>query len=390
MTDMDILNIFNDVFGAGGEIGCFFAPGRVNLIGDHTDYCGGHVFSCAVPRGSYGAIRRRSDFQIRLASKALGTNGIVEASLNALDKTRMPSWLMLPFNIIRASLAKGCRFSGGFDMVIETDLGPDSGLSFTASLDILTALMLRDTFGFDELEMSDLALIALYSEENFGRTMCSLADLLACGLAKKDCAIFLDSKKPHWEYVPLSLKDAKFLLIGSQIRPGNIREILLSRRKECARALKKFQSVLHVTDLCDINMDQFISCKDVLMDETLTKRARHIISENQRTIRAHSVLIAGNIPAFGALMTESHRSMKDDYEVSCQEIDLLVDLALAFPGVYGSRMTGKGFGGYTVTLIRSDAVETFTQKICADYLRLSWLDAEVHVLSPGPGASRIM
>ena len=390
MTAVNILKTFEKVFGAGGSIGCFFAPGRVNLIGDHTDYCGGHVFSCALSRGSYGAIRRRADRQILLASKALGTDGIIEASLDGLDKTRMPSWLVLPFNIIRSFLAKGYTFDTGFEIVIETNLPTDSGLSFTASLDILTAVMLRDTFEFSDMDNQGLALLASSSEETFGSSMCSLMDLLTSATAVKDCALFLDSKKLHTEYVPLSLKDNCIVLTGSQIRHGNIRDILNQRRRECMKALKKFQSILHISELCDMNMDQFVSCKDVLMDETLTKRARHIISENQRTIRANSVLKAGNIPNFGALLNESHRSLKEDYEVTCQEIDLLVDLALKLPGVYGSRMTGKGFGGYTMSLVAADAVEEFRAKITSEYARLSWLDAETYILSPGGGARRIM
>ena len=389
MAALDIQKTFTETFGAGGDIGCFFAPGRINLIGDHTDYCGGHVFSCAISLGSYGAIRRRSDRQILLASKALGTDGIIEASLDSLEKTRMPSWLLLPFNIIRSFIAKGCTFDSGFEIVIETDLPTDSGLSFTASLDILTAIMLRDTFGFSDMDNLGLALLAAYSEETFGRTMCSLTDLIACALSKENSAIYIDSKKVHCEYVPLSLKDNQIILTGSQIRHGNIRDILSQRRRECEKALKKFQSVLHITALCDMNMDQFVSCKDVLMDDTLTKRARHIISENQRTIRANSVLKAGSIASFGRLLNDSHRSLKEDYEVTCPEIDLLVDLAMKIPGVLGSRMTGKGFGGYTLTLLKTDAAEEFRSNIALNYSRLSWLDAEFYVLKPGRGAARI-
>ncbi|MCR5294180.1 MAG: galactokinase [Lachnospiraceae bacterium] len=390
MTAKDILEKFTSAFGSGGDINCFFAPGRINLIGDHTDYCGGHVFPCALSKGSYGAIRKRSDRQIRLFSELLSADGIIEASLDSLERIRVSSWMLVPFNIIRTFISKGHAFPCGFDIAIDSDLPRGTGLSFTASLDILMSVMLRDSFGFSDIEDRDLALYSFFSEENLGLHMCGLMDLCASALGKKDQALYLDTKKILYEYAPLNLGKMKIVITNSQVRPGNIRSIIAKRKEECAKALRKFQSVIHISALCDMNMDHFKTCKDVLMDDTLVKRARHVISENQRTIRALSVLKAGNIAAFGELMDASHHSLDEDYEVSCQEINLLVSLARKLPGVYGSRMTGMGFGGFTVSLVEESAIENFKAEIAREYSRMAWLDAEFFILHPSDGARQLV
>ena len=365
------------------------APGRVNLIGEHTDYNGGHVFPCALTLGTYGAARRRDDRKLHFYSMNLDSFGIVEASLDDLTNKKAYNWANYPLGVVWAFAEKGYKLDQGFDMVIWGNIPNGSGLSSSASLEVLTGVILTDLFGITDLTMTDLALIGQYSENNFNGCNCGIMDQFAVAMGKKDNAIFLDTSTLKYEYAPIELKDAKIIITNSKVKHSLVDSAYNDRRRECAEALAELQAGVEIDSLGDLTPEEFESHKSLIKDPVRLKRAKHAVYENQRTIDAVSALKEGNIERFGELMNQSHISLRDDYEVSCEEIDILVDLAWKIPGVIGSRITGGGFGGCTVSIVKNDAVDTFIETIGEAYKEKVGHEAEFYTVDIGDGASRL-
>ncbi len=280
---------------------------------------------------------------------------------------------------------RGYKLPFGADIVIYGDIPAGSGLSSSASLEVLTGLMLRDTFGFD-ISMQDLALIGQYSENNFNGMNCGIMDQFASAMGKKDCAIFLDTATLQFEYAPVALSDAKIVITNSKVKHSLVSSAYNDRRRECETALSMLQKAADIKTLGDLNEEQYEAVKSAITDPVCEKRARHAVCENQRTIKAVAALKEGHIEEFGKLMNASHISLRDDYEVSCEEIDLLVDLAWTIPGVIGSRITGGGFGGCTVSIVKNEAVDTFVDSIGKIYKEKTGHEAEFYVVDIGDGA----
>ena len=380
---------FKEFFGSTEGAGFYFSPGRVNLIGEHTDYNGGHVFPCALTLGTYGIAKRRTDRSMHFYSINLDSFGVVEASLDDLTNKAAYGWANYPLGVVWAFAQKGITLDTGFDMVIWGNIPNGSGLSSSASLEVLTGVILTDLFCIDRFSMTDLALIGQYSENNFNGCNCGIMDQFAVAMGKKDHAIFLDTATLNYEYAPVELEDAKIIITNSKVKHSLVDSKYNERRQECADALAALQKELDINTLGDLDMDTFEKFKEVIPDPVKVRRAKHAVAENQRTIEAVKALKEGNITRFGELMNQSHISLRDDYEVSCEEIDILVDLAWKVPGVTGSRITGGGFGGCTVSIVENSAVDEFIKAVGRDYQEKTGGEAEFYTGEIGGGARRI-
>ena len=389
MMKKKLFDMFAELFGNSEGARFYFSPGRVNLIGEHTDYNGGHVFPCALTLGTYGAARKREDNKIHFYSMNLDSFDVVEASLDDLTNKKEYNWANYPLGIVWAFKEKGHTITSGFDMVIWGNIPNGSGLSSSASLEVLTGVILTDLFEIKDLSMTDLALIGQYSENNFNGCNCGIMDQFAVAMGKKDHAIFLDTSDLSYEYAPCVLDGAKIVITNSKVKHSLVDSAYNDRRNECAAALKALQSELDIQALGDLTPEEFEAHKSLIKDEIQLQRAKHAVYENQRTIDAVTALKAGDIESFGKLMNQSHISLRDDYDVSCEEIDILVDLAWKIPGVLGSRITGGGFGGCTVSIVKDESIDTFIETIGKTYLEKVGHEAEFYTVDIGDGASRL-
>ncbi|MCI5526027.1 MAG: galactokinase [Dorea sp.] len=384
-----LMETFQNLFGADGDIRTYFAPGRVNLIGEHTDYNGGHVFPCALTLGTYAVARKRDDRVLRFYSENFASLGVIETSLDDLVPDEKADWTNYPKGVMWTFEKRGYKLPQGMDIAIYGDIPNGSGLSSSASLEVLTGIVLKDMFGFDEITMPEIAQIGQYSENNFNGCNCGIMDQFASAMGKKDNAIFLDTNTLEYEYAPVVLPDAKIVITNSKVKHSLVDSAYNDRRSECETALEELKSEMPIVTLGDLTEAEFEAHKDTIKDPVRQLRAKHAVYENQRTIRAVAALKANNIEEFGKLMNESHISLKNDYEVSCEEIDILVDLAWKIPGVIGSRITGGGFGGCTVSIVKNDAVDTFIEKVGNGYKEQTGNTAEFYVVEVGDGAHRL-
>ncbi|WP_122643097.1 galactokinase [Luxibacter massiliensis] len=380
---------FKELFGSAEGTKLYFSPGRVNLIGEHTDYNGGHVFPCALTLGTYALARKREDRLMHFYSMNLDNFGIVEASVDDLANKAEYGWANYPLGIVWAFAQRGIRLKSGFDMVIWGNIPNGSGLSSSASLEVLTGLILTDLFGIDTLSMTDLALIGQYSENHFNGCNCGIMDQFTVAMGKKGHAIFLDTSNLSFQYAPVELEDAKIIITNSKVKHSLVDSKYNERRQECADALAALQEELDIHSLGDLDMDIFNKFKEAIHDPVQVQRARHAVSENQRTIEAVRALKDGDISSFGKLMNQSHISLRDDYEVSCPEVDTLVELAWAIPGVIGSRITGGGFGGCSVSIVKNDAIDTFIDTVGKAYKEKVGHEADFYTVEIGDGAHKL-
>lgn len=379
-----ILKKFEEVFGDAEGAKAFFAPGRVNLIGEHTDYNGGHVFPCALTIGTYGVARVRKDRKLRFFSMNFDHLGVIESSLDNLKAEKEAGWTNYPKGVMWAFEKKGFQIPFGMDLLLNGNIPNGSGLSSSASVEVLTGYILKDFFGF-EVSNQDLALIGQYAENNFNGVNCGIMDQFAIAMGKKDHAIFLDTADLSYTYAPIKLEGAKLVIACSNKKRGLGDSKYNERRSECETALAELQKVIDIKGLGDLSEDEFEQHKDAIKDFVRIKRARHAVYENQRTIKAVDALKAGNIELFGRLMNDSHVSLRDDYEVTGIELDTLVEEAWKIEGVIGSRMTGAGFGGCTVSLVKDEAIDAFTEQVGKAYLAKIGYKADFYVVEIGNG-----
>ena len=311
--------------------------------------------------------------------------GVIDSALDDLTPSKKAGWTNYPKGVMWAFEGRGYKLPTGLDILIYGNIPNGSGLSSSASLEVLTGVMLKDMFGFD-VSMVDIALIGQYSENNFNGCNCGIMDQFASAMGKKDHAIFLDTNTLQYEYAPVVLEDAKIVIINSKVKHSLVDSAYNDRRNECETALKELQEVVDIKTLGDLTEEEFEAHKDAIKDPIRVKRAKHAVYENQRAIKAVEALKANDVETFGKLMNASHVSLRDDYEVSCEEIDVLVDLAWETEGVIGSRITGGGFGGCTVSIVKNDAVDNFISKIGAAYKEKVGHEAEFYVVDIGDGA----
>ena len=383
-----VLEKFKELFGAEGEIGVYFAPGRVNMIGEHTDYNGGHVFPCALTIGTYGVARKREDKKLRFYSLNFEQLGVIESSVEDLKPEKEADWTNYPKGVMWAFGKKGMKVEQGMDIVLFGNIPNGSGLSSSASVEVLTGYILKDMFGFD-VTNQELALIGQYSENKFNGVNCGIMDQFAIAMGKEGHAIFLDTATLKYEYAPIKLEHAKIVISCSNKKRGLGDSKYNERRSECETALAEIQKVIPVNSLGELTEEQFEAHKDAIEDEVRRKRAKHAVYENQRTIKAVEALQKNDVKLFGELMNASHVSLRDDYEVTGIELDTLVEEAWKIEGVIGSRMTGAGFGGCTVSIVKDEAVDTFIQEVGAAYEEKIGYAADFYVVEIGDGPVKL-
>lgn len=379
---------FAEKFGDGGEILVFFAPGRVNLIGEHTDYNGGHVFPCALTIGTYAAVRKRTDDKVRFYSMNFEKFGMYETSIHDLTYKKEANWTNYPMGVIWAFKENGYEVTSGMDFLCFGTIPNGSGLSSSASLEILTSKVIIDMFKFD-VDMIHASIYSQQAENKFVGVNCGIMDQFAIAMGKKDHAIFLDTATLDYKYAPVKLDGAKIVIGNTNKKRGLGDSKYNERRAECEEALREIQTVKNVRALGELTEADFEAAKHVIGSEIRRKRAKHAVSENQRTIQAVNALKVDHIVLFGQLMNASHVSLRDDYEVTGKELDTLVEAAWKQPGVIGARMTGAGFGGCTVAIVKNEAVDAFIENVGKIYKEKIGWDADFYVVEIGDGPRQL-
>lgn len=383
-----LLAEFERIFGGTDDVRVFFAPGRVNMIGEHTDYNGGHVFPCALTIGTYAAARRNGMDTCRFYSMNFEQLGVIGADLEEMVYDKEKDWVNYPMGVLSHLIKAGYQIDEGMDFVFYGNIPNSSGLSSSASIEVLTAYAARELFGFT-LDFVEMAKLAQKAENQFIGVNCGIMDQFAIAMGKKDNAIFLDTADLSYEYAPLVLKNAKIVIACSNKKRGLGDSKYNERRSECEAALALLQTKKDIKSLGELSEEEFEEIKDVIGDETKIRRAKHAVYENQRTIHAVEALKANDITTFGALMNASHVSLRDDYEVTGIELDTLVETAWKVDGVIGSRMTGAGFGGCTVSIVEEDKVASFIEQVGTTYQNKIGYAADFYVVDIGNGPEEI-
>ncbi len=380
-----LLNEFLRVFGGTEDARVFFAPGRVNLIGEHTDYNGGHVFPCALTIGTYAVARKNGMDTCRFYSMNFENQGIHAVSLDELiyDKAEY-DWANYPMGVISILNENEEKVNEGIDMLVFGNIPNSSGLSSSASLEVLTCFACRELFGF-EMSFIDMALLSQKAENQFIGVNCGIMDQFAIAMGKKNNAIFLDTATLEYEYAPIELDGAKIVITCSNKKRGLGDSKYNERRSECEDALAKIQTVKKINALGELTEADFEEVKNVIGDEVKSRRAKHAVYENMRTVRAVEALKAHDLTTFGSLMNDSHTSLRDDYEVTGIELDTIVENAWQVSGVIGARMTGAGFGGCTVAIVKDEHVDEFIKTVGEKYLEKIGYAADFYVVEIGDG-----
>lgn len=383
-----VLQKFGELFGDSKGVEVYFAPGRVNLIGEHTDYNGGHVFPCALTIGTYAAVRKRADRTCHFYSMNFENEGVIGISLDdKLEPSQRLKWANYPVGMIWAFGEKGMSPDTGFDMVVSGNIPNSSGLSSSASIEVLTGFVLKELYGFD-VTNQEIALIGQFSENKFNGVNCGIMDQFAIAMGKEGHGIFLDTNTLQYKYVPVKLEGAKLVIACSNKKRGLGDSKYNERRAECEDALARIQTVKQIGSLGELTEREFEEVKSVIGDPVKERRAKHAVYENRRTVIAVEALKRNDIATFGKLMISSDTSLREDYEVTGKELDTLVSEALKVEGVIGSRMTGAGFGGCTVSIVKDEAVEPFIKKVGAAYLDTIGYAADFYVVEIGGGPKK--
>lgn len=384
----NILEKFNNIYGEKENTRVFFSPGRVNLIGEHTDYNGGNVFPCALSFGTYGAISLRDDKTVRMYSENFEDLGVVTFNVDELVNDKAHDWANYPKGVIDVLRKHGYDVNRGFDMFVFGNIPNGAGLSSSASLELLMAVMANDLFNFN-IDRVDLVKYCQEAENKFIGVNCGIMDQFAIGMGKESSAILLDCNSLEYNYSQLDLNDEVIIIANTNKRRGLADSKYNERRSECETALKELQSKLDIKSLGELTEEQFEENKHLIEDEIRVKRARHAVYENQRTLKAVKALQDKDIKTFGKLMNDSHTSLRDDYEVTGKELDTLVELAWQQEGTIGARMTGAGFGGCTVSIVKRDKGQQFIDAVSKGYREAIGYDADFYVANVGDGTREI-
>ena len=356
---------FATVFGTEADH-TFFSPGRINLIGEHTDYNGGHVFPAAISLGTYGAARKRDDNLLRFYSANFEDKGIIEVPLEDLRFEKEHNWTNYPKGVLHFLQKAGHVIDKGMDVYVFGNIPNGSGLSSSASLELLTGIIAERLFDL-KLERLDLVKIGKQTENEFIGVNSGIMDQFAIGMGADQRAIYLDTNTLEYDLVPLDLKDNVVVIMNTNKRRELADSKYNERRAECEKAVEELKQKLSIATLGELNEWDFDEYSYLIQDENRLKRARHAVLENQRTLQAQAALQAGDLEKFGRLMNASHVSLEHDYEVTGLELDTLAHTAWEQEGVLGARMTGAGFGGCAIALVRKDAVEALQKNVGQKY-----------------------
>lgn len=385
MTIEQLKAKFIEKYGAG-DIRGYFSPGRVNLIGEHTDYNGGFVFPCALSFGIYCLVRTTDRKSVRFASENMPFEA--EVSVNELNKPIGKEWVNYPIGVFAQFLKKGLAFDKGADLLFYGDVPTGAGLSSSAALEVATAVLINEEYGFG-IDRIELALMGQKAEHEFALVNCGIMDQFVSAMGKKDHAVFLNCDTLSYDLVPVKLNGVKIVISNTnsphKLDSGKYNE----RVAECQAAVKAIQPFQSINALGEISWADFLKVEAKIEDSTVRRRARHVVSEIQRTTDAVTALKAGDLEKFGLLMNGSHDSLRDDYEVTGLELDTMVEEGRKIAGVIGTRMTGGGFGGCTVSLVKDEAVDTFITQVGANYEKRTGLKPLFYVAEIGDGGKKL-
>jgi galactokinase len=389
MADLQALhNAFVDRFGTNNEedIRVFYAPGRVNLIGEHTDYNGGYVFPAALTFGTTMLVRGRNDELIGFASTNFPL--LKHISIRGIAFDSADDWINYPKGILVELQQQGVQI-GGCDILYSGEIPNGSGLSSSASIEVVTAFAFLTLAG-QPVDKVKIALLAQRAENEFMGVKCGIMDQFAVSVGKRDHAILLMCDTLEYKHVPFQSGDFKLIIGNTNKKRGLVDSAYNERRSQCEQAVKDLQVQFpQLTLLGQLTLQQFNEFKHLIPDEIVHKRAQHVVEEIDRVLESMKVLERNDLAAFGRLMIGSHNSLRDLYEVTGMELDTMVEEALKVPGVLGSRMTGAGFGGCTVSLVHEDSVESFIRQVGANYTAKTGLTADFYVCDIGDGVKEI-
>jgi galactokinase len=385
-TSDTLLHHFKMTYGGkGSKIRLFFAPGRVNLIGEHTDYNNGFVLPCALTFGTYLAIRVNTSGIIRFHSENFPFSSEVPTAMERYRKTG--EWIDYPLGVIDILKAKGMEVPG-MDLFFSGDIPAAAGLSSSASIEMVTAFALNSMLN-GEMSVTELAHLCRRAENEFVGVNCGIMDQFAVGNGKRDHAIFLNCGTMMSHLVPARLPGYRLVVVNTGKQRGLAGSKYNERVSECRMAVQALSSVLKINSLGEIGWDQFNEFSDRITDPVVLRRARHVVAENKRVLEAVRALMTGDSDGFGKLMVESHASLRDDYEVTGVELDTLTRIQLEQEGVLGARMTGAGFGGCTVSFVMNDQLDDFIRSVSEKYRSQTGLNAAFYLPGIGDGVKEI-
>ena len=380
---------FKEIFKQDDNIESFFSPGRVNLIGEHTDYNGGFVFPCALDFGTYAIVRQREDKNFRMYSENFEDLGIIEFNLDNLVYNKKDDWANYPKGVIKTFLDKGFKVPNGFDVLFFGNIPNGAGLSSSASIEVLTAVILKSLFNFD-IDMVEMVKYCQIAENKFIGVNSGIMDQFAVGMGKKDNAILLDCNTLNFTYVPVKLKDMSIVIANTNKKRGLADSKYNERRSSCEEAVAVLnKNGVNIKYLGELTVEEFNKVKHFIKDEEQLKRATHVVTENERAKVAVEFLKKDDIKTFGELMNKSHISLRDDYEVTGLELDSLVEAAWEEVGTVGARMTGAGFGGCTVSIVKNSEVDNFIKNVGKKYKEKTGLEASFYIANIGDGARKL-
>jgi galactokinase len=366
----------------------FFAPGRINLIGEHTDYNGGNVFPCAITFGTYAFAKKRMDNVVRLYSINFPDTGVIEFSLEDLKYDKEHDWANYPKGMILYLQEAGYPITSGMEVLFYGNIPNGAGLSSSASIELATGVLLEGLFNL-KIDRLTLVKIGKKVENEFIGVNSGIMDQFAIGMGKEGFGIFLDCQTLEYKYAPIDLTSHNIVIMNTNKQRKLADSKYNERRSECEEALLELQQVTRIQSLGDLTEQEFEQYKHVIQNETVRKRAKHAVCENRRTLTALKSLEKGDLKQFGLLMNQSHESLRDDYEVTGKELDTLVETAWRQKGVVGARMTGAGFGGCAIAIVEKEDVDHFIQEVGSSYKKEIGYEATLYVASIGDGAKEI-
>ena len=386
MEISELKNAFKEAYGVDADA-VYFSPGRVNLIGEHTDYNGGFVFPCALSFGTYLLLRKNGEKFVQFRS--LNLPEVVKIPLDKLtERLENNLWANYPLGVFAQFVKRGYNIDQGFDIMIWGNVPNGAGLSSSAALETVTAFALNDQLG-TQLGRTELAKIGQKAEHEFALVNCGIMDQFASAQGKKDHAIFLNCDTLDFELVPVKLEGVKVVISNTHSPHKLDSGAYNSRVAQCQLAVKQINEVRPIKYLAELTEEEFKKIESAITDEVAHKRARHVVGEVQRTTDAVKALKEGNLKLFGELMNASHVSLRDDYEVTGPELDTMAEEAWKIDGVIGSRMTGGGFGGCTVSLVKDEAIDEFIEKVGAAYEKKIGIKPDFYIAEIGDGAKKV-
>lgn len=385
MEILELKNKFKELYGEG-EIRVFHSPGRVNLIGEHIDYNGGYVFPCALEFGTYGLVRERRDKRVNLASTNFDLK--VSVDLDHIAYNDEDDWGNYPKGVMKVMQEAGFKLNG-MDILISGNIPNGAGLSSSASLEVLTAVIIDTLFNGGNADRVELVKLSQKAENTFVGVNCGIMDQFAVGMGKKNKAVLLDCSTLKYDYANVELGDYTLVIMNTNKRRALNESKYNERRAECDEALEKLQQKAGIKALCDLSTKEFDKLEHLLTKQNVRNRAKHAVYENERTKKAYEALNAGRINEFGELLTASHNSLRDLYEVTGKELDTIVKESLSAPGCIGARMTGAGFGGCAIALVKKDSVDSFMEQVKKNYTEVIGYEPSFYLSGIGQGTEEL-